>query len=224
MNEAQILASDFIELSRRFGMQIECAITEGSQPVAYSIGPVLEAKEALETLCGQGPHEIMDKATMLAGILLEMMGQSSGKRMATDLILKGKSLAKMREIIEIQGGDPEVRPEDLVPGDYFHDIEATEDGMVLWFNNRDIVKIARAAGTPRDKKSGIKLFAKLGDRVSKGKPIYRIYGESTTKLENAIRLTDDLLPIEIGKRVGDSMLKKRVGKPTVPSSEFILER
>jgi AMP phosphorylase len=224
INEAQILASDFIELSRRFDMQIECAITEGSQPVAYNIGPVLEAREALETLYGQGPHEIIDKATMLAGILLEMMGHNNGKQIASDLIRKGKSLAKMREIIEIQGGDPEVRPEDLVPGDYFHDIEAPEDGMVLWFNNRDLVKIARSAGTPWDKKSGIKLFAKLGDRVFKGKPIYRIYAESTTKLENAIRLTEDLLPIEVGKRVGDSMLKKRVGKPTVPSSEFILER
>ena len=130
----------------------------------------------------------------------------------------------MMEIIEAQGGNPEVKPEDLEPGEYFYDVYSAEDGMVLWFNNRDIVKIARAAGTPNDKAAGIKLYAKLGDKIQKDKPIFRIYSESTTKLDNAIKMTEDLYPIVIGKRVGESMLKKHIGIPTVSSREFILER
>jgi AMP phosphorylase len=49
VTEAEQLASDFIELGSRFEMNIECAVTEGSQPIAYNIGPALEAREALET-------------------------------------------------------------------------------------------------------------------------------------------------------------------------------
>jgi hypothetical protein len=30
--------------------------------------------------------------------------------------------------------------------------------------------------------------------------------------------------VEIGTKVGEVMLKKRIGKPTAPSREFILER
>ena len=224
LGEAEQLASDFIELGARFDMKIECAITEGSQPISYNIGPILEAREALMTLYGEGPHELIDKATTLSGILFEMVGHENGKQMAYDLIMKGKSLEKMKQIIEAQGGDPEVKPEDLVPGEYFHDVPAPRDGRVLWFNTRDLVKVARVAGTPNDKGAGIQLFAKTGDKVEEGKPMYRIYSEKASKLENSIKLLETLNPLEIGTKMGAQMLKKRIGKITAPSREFILER
>lgn len=224
LSEAEQLASDFIELGNRFDMRIQCAITEGSQPISYSIGPILEAREALKALYGEGPHELMDKSTTLAGILFEMVGHENGKQMAQDMIMKGKSLEKMRQIIEAQGGDPEVKPMDLVPGKFFHDVPAPKDGRVLWFNNRDLVKVARAAGTPNDKGAGIQLFAKTGDKVVEGEPMYRIYSEKVTKLENAIRQLETLNPMEIGTKVGETMLKKRIGKVTAQTREFILER
>jgi thymidine phosphorylase len=95
---------------------------------------------------------------------------------------------------------------------------------VLWFNNRDLVKIARAAGTPAAKGAGIQLFAKTGDKVTKGKPMFRIYSESASKLETAVKQLETLRPVEVGRKVGDDMLKRRIGKPTAPTREFILER
>jgi AMP phosphorylase len=224
VSEAEHLASDFIELGSRFEMVIECAMTEGSQPVGYNIGPILEAREALETLQGRGPHDLMDKAINLSGILFEMVGQENGKQVAHDIIAHGKALEKMMEIIEAQGGDPEVEPEDLAPGKHFYDAPAPMNGRILWFNNRDLVKIARAAGTPAAKGAGIQLFAKTGDKVEKGKPMFRVYSDSATKLDTAVKQLEALRPVEVGRKVGDNMLKKRIGKPTAPSREFILER
>ncbi|MBE0633817.1 thymidine phosphorylase, partial [Candidatus Bathyarchaeota archaeon] len=86
------------------------------------------------------------------------------------------------------------------------------------------VKIARAAGTPNDKGAGLKLYAKTGDKVHEDKPMFRIYAEKEIKLNNAIKQLESLRPIEVGERVGEDMLKKRIGKPTAPSREFILER
>jgi len=224
MAEAEQLASDFIELGNRFDMRIQCAITEGSQPIGYNIGPVLEAREALETLLGKGPHDLTDKATTLAGILFEMVGNENGKQMAHDMIMSGKSVRKMREIIEAQGGDPEVTLDDLVPGSHVYDVPVPRDGRVLWFNNRDMVKIAKAAGTPNDMGAGIRLFSKTGDSVKEGEPLYRIYSEKASKLENAIRQLENFSPMEIGTKMGEQMLKKRIGKITAPSREFILDR
>lgn len=224
INEAERLASDFIELGSRFDMNIMCAITEGSQPIAYNIGPILEAKEALETLQGKGPHELVNKATNLAGILFEMMNHENGKQMALDLLESGKALEKMRQIIDAQGGDSSIKPEDLLPGEYSHDVLAPRNGRMLQFNNRDLVMIARAAGTPNDKGAGIQLFAKTGDKVYEDKPMFRIYAEKKSKLDNAIKQLENLRPIEVGEKVGEDMLKKRMGKPTTPSREFILER
>ncbi len=224
MSEAEQLASDFIELGNRFDMRIECAITEGSQPIGNNVGPILEAREALATLMGKGPHDLTDKATTLSGILFEMVGKENGKQMAHDLIMSGKSMRKMREIIEAQGGDPEVTLDDLVPGSHVYDVPAPRDGRVLWFNNRDLVKIAKAAGTPNDKGAGIRLFAKTGDSVKEGKPLYRIYSEKASKLENAVRQLENFNPMEIGTKMGDQMLKKRIGKITALSREFIIDR
>jgi AMP phosphorylase len=224
IHEAEQLASDFIELGNRFDMNIECAVTEGSQPIGYNIGPILEAREAMETLYGRGPHELIDKATNLAGILLDMVGHEDSKQMALNLIKDGKALEKMRQIIEAQGGNSSVSPEDLVPGEFYHDVYPERDGRILAFNNRDLVRIARSAGTPSDKGAGIQLFAKTGDKVQMDKPMYRIYAEKEVKLDNALKQLEALRPMEVGEKVGEAMLKERIGKPTAPSREFILER
>ena len=74
MDQARSLAHDFMELGRRLDVQVEVAITYGGQPVGYAVGPALEAREALETLRGNGPGSLVEKATSLAGIMLELGG------------------------------------------------------------------------------------------------------------------------------------------------------
>jgi len=222
--EAESLAGDFIELGKRLGLNIECAATEGSQPIGYNIGPILEAREALETLSGRGSQELLDKATGLAGILFEMVGHSEGRKMALDLVRSGKALEKMREIIEAQGGDSSVEPGDLVPGEFVHVVESACGGRVLGFNNRDLVKVSRAAGTPNAKGAGVVLHAKTGDSVEEGEPLFSIYAEKEDKLDNAVRLLETLTPVEVGERVGAQMVKRRIGRPTSVKWDFILDR
>ena len=48
--EAYTLASDFVDLGKRLGLNIQCALTFGDQPLGCGIGPALEAREALATL------------------------------------------------------------------------------------------------------------------------------------------------------------------------------
>ena len=224
IGQAHALAMDFIELGGRLGMEVECAITEGEQPIGYAIGPVLEAREALETLKGGGPGDLVDKATTLAGILLEMVGETEGKRKALDLLRSGRALEKMREIIEAQGGDPGVEPEDLEPGRRWADLEAEEEGRVLWINNHYIAQIARMAGTPSDKGAGIILRVKLGDHVKRGDPLMRIYAESSKRLEEALELAEELQPIGVGGRRGEQMLIAKVKGLKPHRRRFILER
>ena len=107
METAMKIANLFVYQGVRLGIKVKCAISYGGQPVGYSIGPALEAKEALETLMGKGPMSVLEKAAGIAGILFEVAGvvpRGKGAYLAKDLIKSGKSLEKMREIIEAQGG------------------------------------------------------------------------------------------------------------------------
>ena len=74
VQKARELAEDFLELGKRLGMHIACGVTFGEQPLGYSIGPALEAREALLTLEGKGPKDLVEKSTMLSDMLFNEVG------------------------------------------------------------------------------------------------------------------------------------------------------
>jgi len=224
IGQAHQLAMDFIDLGGRLGMRVECAVTEGEQPIGRAVGPILEAREALEALMGRGPPDLIDKATSLAGILLEMVGEENGKAKALKLLSSGRAEEKLRQIIEAQGGDPEVKPGDLVVGDKWIDIKAERCGRVLWINNRAVAQIAKTAGAPSDKGAGLLLMVKVGDEVAEGETLARIHAESAGKRDHAAALAGELEPMGIGSRVGERMLIRQVRGAVQRGAEFILER
>lgn len=185
---ARRLGNDFIELGNRLGIKVRCGITYGNQPVGHTVGPALEAKEALETLLGNGPNSLIEKSTSLAGMLLEMngiAGKNNGQALAKDILRSGKAYRKMQEIIEHQGGNPDIKPDDIPLGEKRFIIPAPADGYVSSISNSAINAIARAAGAPTNKGAGVKLYAKMGYAVKKGDPVLEIYAENEQKLKCA---------------------------------------
>jgi AMP phosphorylase len=200
LEEAQALGRGFVELGQKFGIKVECGITYAEQPVGHTVGPALEAKEALEALEGHGPTSLIEKSTALAGILLEMSGtipRGRGQDMAKEILASGKALQKMRQIIEAQGGDPRVKPEDIAIGEHTTKLLSPADGYVVSVDNDGIKNIARAAGAPIDKGAGVKLYSKRGYIVKKGDPLIEIYAESEGKLSEALALGMKIQPITV---------------------------
>lgn len=200
MDEARKLSHDFIHVGNELGINVHCAVTYGSQPVGHAIGPALEAREALETLMGGGPTSLIEKSTGLAGILLEMGGlatRGSGRKMAKEILSSGKALTKMREIIQAQNGNAQVQPKDIPLGEYTYEVLAPSDGYVATLNNRAIVRIARAAGTPKFAGSGIYVHNKVGARVKEGDAVLTIYSESEGKLGDAVEVAQNSMPFTV---------------------------
>ena len=185
------LAHKFVEIGRRVGIEVECALTYADQPVGHAIGPALEAREALETLMGQGPRSVHEKSIELAGILLEMAGltaRGEGANLADDILRSGKALAKMQEIIEAQGGNPQIRPDDIEIGQYTAELKAHADGYIAHISNTAIKRIAREVGCPMNKKAGIMLLHKAGEFIEKGTPLLRIYATKESDLDRALKV------------------------------------
>jgi len=199
--EARRLARDFMEVGRRVGIDVKVAVTYGGQPVGRSLGPALEIKEALSILEGaKGPTSTIVKAAELAGLVLEMGGAAApgrGREMALETLRSGRALRKFREIIQAQGGNPDVKAEDIEPGKYHGDFPAPRGGYGESGHNRAITRIARTAGSPKDKGAGVYLFKKKGEIVEKGDALFRVYAEAKWKLEDALKLARTLMPITI---------------------------
>lgn len=223
IGEADLLARDIIELGRRLGMHTHCVLTYGEQPVGFTIGPALEAREALEVLMRRTVvPDLFDKVCHLAGAIFEIVGKKNGYNLAKEILRTGKAEKKLREIISLQGGDPNVRPDGLDIGEHAINVRAKKAGQVLWMDNNILVEIARAAGSPKDKGAGIVLKKKQGDRVKSNDILFTIYAEKSRKLSRAEDVLAEQEPIGIGRRM--EMFVHKVKEVPVVKRAFALDR
>ena len=210
--EAQRLRDQFIQIGAKLNMTIECAVTFGEQPLGYCIGPSLEAREALQTLVDNRSSDLTEKAASLCSILLMMVGKAqdfdTGRILAGNLIKK-RAGEKLREIIEAQGGDPDITPEDIPVGNYSFTVFSEKKGAINWVNNPGLARVASAAGCPKDRGSGIILFKKLGDPVRKGDKLLEVVSEKSHKLKEAERMAEDSHLMSIRERGEYSMIMNR---------------
>lgn len=225
MSEAYMLAADFVDLGKRLGMNVQCAMTSGEQPLGFGIGAALEAREALITLMGNGPLDVKEKALSLASMLFEMVGEPNGRLKAEQMLTSGNAEKKFREIIEAQGGNPDIKPENIPVGPERVEVRTKQKGRVLWINTDGIVQVARAAGTPKEKGAGIMLKAKIGDELAKGAVLFEIYAERSSKLSNALELAERIEPVVLSRKQEERILLDQFPqKPAVREKTFSIDR
>jgi AMP phosphorylase len=199
--DAEILKEKFLFLAKKFNVKLEVYMHNTTQPAGRGIGPLLETKEALKVLeqHAERPQDLEEKALMLAGMLLDLCLKDSpkalqtqinknfgtGKQWAKHILTQGKALAKMKEIIDVQGGNSAIKSDDLVPGHYSYSVKATIKGIVKELDSKNITIIAKILGAPAQKKSGIYLMKKHGEEIQKGDVLFKLYSESKQSLEEA---------------------------------------
>jgi AMP phosphorylase len=84
-----------------------------------------------------------------------------------------------------QGGNPNIKPENIPLGEKRFIITAPADGYVSSISNSAINEVAKAAGAPVDKGAGVLLYAKMGYAVKKGDPVIEIFAERDQRLREA---------------------------------------
>ena len=201
LGSAESLASIFIKQASLLNIAIRVAITYGGQPIGLSVGPALEAREALRAhIERRGSKSLVDKAIMLAGLVLELSGRANpgtGADMAREIFISGKAYEKFKQIIEAQGGNPNIKPSDIPVGNYTFTLTSPVEGAVTHIDNTAINLIAHACGAPYDKGAGVELHVKVGYRVNKGDPLLTLYSSSESRLEDAIALLREYQPIVV---------------------------
>jgi len=187
--EAVRLRKLFEYVAHKVGLTIDVVLTDGSQPIGHGIGPVLEARDVMAVLRREAdaPADLRERALLLAGRVLDFDPDLPGGRghaRARELLDSGAALAAMERIIAAQGAQAMV----CEAGPLRREIVAAADGAVVAIDCHRIARIARLAGAPTDKGAGIDLLCKIGDRVARGDPLYRIHARSETGLGFAAEL------------------------------------
>ena len=201
MREALALRKLFEFVGDQLNLHLEVIITDGRQPIGRGIGPVLEARDVMQVLEGDpdAPTDLRQKSLQLAGRIIEFdpdVRGGQGYTIARDILDSGRALGKMNAIIDAQGRNEDLS---LHAGDLFFDVPAPVSGTVTHIDNFQMAHIARIAGAPMDKRSGVDLFKKMGDEVKKGEPLYRVHAEFNADFQFAKNLCEQ----NMGYRIGD---------------------
>ena len=189
MRQAQRLRKLFEFVGDQLGIHLEVVITDGRQPVGYGIGPVLESRDVMRVL-QNSPDTVDDlrqKSLRLAGRIIEFdpdVRGGKGYAIARDILDSGRALEMMKTIIKAQGIQTRV----FESGKLTHDVCSPRNGVITGIDNLLMANIARFAGAPMDKGAGVELFKKLGDKVKRGEPLYRIYAEYHADFNFAVKL------------------------------------
>jgi thymidine phosphorylase len=179
---ATLLSEQLVEVAFALGLRATVVQSDGSQPVGRGIGPALEAWDILSVLRLErhAPADLADRATTLAGLLLELGGvarEGDGKSVAAATIADGRALAKFEAICHAQGGFRE--PPRAA---HSHMVLADRAGRVATIDNRRIARVAKLAGAPEAKAAGVTMHVRSGDTVAAGNPLYEIHAESPGEL------------------------------------------
>ncbi len=211
------LAETMVSIGKNAGKETVAMITSMDEPLGYAIGNNLEVKEVISTLQGEGPEDLQEVVTSLAGMMLylgseEISSYEAGKEKAMELLQNGSALKKFVEFVQSQGGDTNViqYPAQFPVAPCQGELLAKADGYITSFNTEAFGVAAGVLGAGRttkdssiDDTAGIILKKKIGDFVNKGEPIAELYTSDSGKIKNAVSILQD--HYEIGSEKKEAM-------------------
>lgn len=194
--DAKKLAQAMVRIGNNVGRKTMAVISDMSQPLGFAIGNALEVKEAIDTLQGKGPKDLEELCLVLGGQMSCLAGKATSleeaEAMLKEVIYNGKALAKFKEFIVNQGGDPDLidHPERLPQAAYRIEVPAKKNGVVAKIVADAIGTAAMLLGAGRATKEseidlavGLVLHKKVGDKVSEGESLVTIHANQEAVAE-----------------------------------------
>lgn len=192
------LAHEMVEIGKNVGRNTIAVISDMDQPLGLAIGNILEVEEAINTLKGQGPEDLLELCLTLGSQMVILAGKAKNPEEARDMLLNtiksGEALEKFKEFIKAQGGETDVIDDTnkFEKAKYIVPVKAENSGVVERINSQKIGLIAMELGAGRATKEsiidlavGIVLNKKRGDHVEEGDIIAYIHSNDETKAEKA---------------------------------------
>lgn len=211
--DAKALAREMVDIGKNVGRKTIGVISDMDQPLGYAIGNAIEVIEAIDLLKGNGPKDLLELTLTLGSNMLILAGrvkdEEEGRKLLKENIENGKALEKLKEFVEVQGGDSSYVDDvsKFPQAKYIIEVKSNKSGYINKINAERLGLIAMELGAGRATKEsiidlavGIKILKKRGDKVGKEDVLGYIYAND---LEKANKAKEDLLEnIEIKNEKG----------------------
>ncbi|HZT36559.1 MAG TPA: thymidine phosphorylase [Bryobacteraceae bacterium] len=206
--DARRLAQMMVGIGRRMDKRVQALITDMNQPLGYAVGNALEIMEVSQTLQNAGPTDLTRISLELAARMI-YLGKiaptlEEAREIAQARLLDGSGYRKFKEVIQAQGGNPQVLDRfDLLPNATgVREITSPRAGYVSAIEAEYIGLASSMIGAGRDRKEdtidpavGVILEVKTGQKVDAGAVLCRLYYTREDRLDEAAQLIEDAFRI-----------------------------
>lgn len=188
------LANEMVNIGNSVNRKTVAIISDMDQPLGFAVGNALEVKEAIDTLKGNGPKDLLELCLTLGGNMVVLAKKAStieeARKLLVETISSGKAVEKLKEFVYAQGGDASYidNIEKLPSAKHIIPVISSEEGYVGNIHAENIGLIAMELGAGRATKEsiidlavGIVLNKKRGDKVNKGDVIAYVHANDLEK-------------------------------------------
>lgn len=193
------LANEMVGIGKSVGRNTVAVISDMDQPLGLAVGNALEVEEAINTLKGNGPKDLLELCLVLGSNMVVLAEKAStleeARAMLIETIESGKALDKLKEFVSAQGGDTACidNTDKLPKAKYIMPVLADKEGYVSKINAQNIGLIAMELGAGRATKEstidlavGVVLSKKRGEKVAKGDAIAYVHANDEQKGNKAV--------------------------------------
>ena len=212
IGRARELAQTMVELGTAHGVRTSALLTSMDTPLGRAAGNAVEVAEAMATLRGDGPADLVEVTLALAREMLALAGLPGDP---AEALASGRALASFREMIAAQGGDPDAP---LPTAAHTTVVTAGQTGFLRRLDARAVGVAAWRLGAGRARKedavsaaAGVICLAKPGDPVEAGQPVLELRADESDRFSRALAALDGA--IEIGPRppAAAPVIRERIG-------------
>lgn len=201
------LAEKMVAIGNGAGKKTVAILTNMDVPLGKMVGNNLEVVEAIETLKGRGPEDLLAVVVEIASTMLylaQIGTKEECMKKVKRVIADGSALEKLKLMVERQGGDGSYieNPDQFEKAIYQHEIIANNSGYIGKMNTEECGKAAVLLGAGREVKddpidmtAGIQFNKKTGDVVKQGDIVAIAYSSSKEKLQQGVQKISDIYDI-----------------------------
>jgi pyrimidine-nucleoside phosphorylase len=201
--EAEKLAESLVDTGTQMQVPTQAILSDMNQPLGRMVGNACEVNECLDVLRGAGPMDTRELTLALCAPLLFATGKFTRHEDALASLSKtldsGAALQRFQHMVERQSG----KFVDSLPLAVESIVACPLSGCLKQIDGQRVGQAVIALGGGRRKLSdqvdhqvGLEMLARLGDTVSKGQPLMRIFARDNATRAAAVNLLCSAVTID----------------------------
>jgi len=220
LEDSNNLAKEMVAIGKLANKHTVAVITDMNQPLGRNVGNIVEVKEAIDTLNGNGPSDFKEVVYELGSQMLIAANKATTKeeafRLMDEAIENKSALNKFADFVKAQGGDESYvyEPDKFQNAKYTVEVKATQNGYVRNIFAESIGNACMMLGGGRETKDsvidltvGIYLNKKVGEYVEKDGILATIYANDMDKASMAKKVIFDAYELTEQKVLAPNVIK-----------------